>query len=278
MTNNFPQAVSDVAETLVSVKRIEMFLLFHEVKTPQVKYSQKKIIHSSTPLLNAASKRSVGIYLYDVCAKWNSYLHEDTLSGINFNVGPKQLVAVVGPVGSGKTSLLHIILKELSLTKGIKDIVGSISYASQEPWLFAGTIRQNILFGEPFVKNRYENVVRVCALDRDFESLPYGDKSVIGDRGVTISGGQRARINLARAVYKEADIYLLDDPLSAVDTHVAKKLFEECISGKYLNLKGTKNKLVFFSLRVFTKQMRCPSYSSATVSQIRKQNLRVKQW
>ncbi|ERL93563.1 hypothetical protein D910_10852 [Dendroctonus ponderosae] len=230
MTNNFPQAVSDVAETLVSIKRIEMFLMFHEVKTPQVKYSQKKIIHS-TPLLNAASKKSSGIYLYDVSAKWNSFMQENTLAGINFNVGPKQLVAVVGSVGSGKTSLLHVVMKELAMTKGIRDIVGNISYASQEPWLFAGTIRQNILFGETYVRNRYDQVIRVCALERDLDILPYGDKSMIGDRGVTLSGGQRARINLARAVYKEADIYLLDDPLSAVDTHVGKKLFDECISG-----------------------------------------------
>ncbi|XP_066250934.1 probable multidrug resistance-associated protein lethal(2)03659 [Euwallacea similis] len=230
MTNNFPQAVSDLAETLVSIKRIENFLLFHEVKTSQIKHSQKKVIHS-TPLINAGSKRSVGIYLHDVSAKWNVFMQEDTLSGINFNVGPKQLVAVVGPVGSGKTSLLHVIMKELTMGKGVKDIVGTISYASQEPWLFAGTIRQNILFGEPFLKSRYERVVRVCALDRDFDILPYGDKTVIGDRGVTMSGGQRARITLARAVYKEADIYLLDDPLSAVDTHVGKKLFEECIAG-----------------------------------------------
>ncbi|CAG9767557.1 unnamed protein product [Ceutorhynchus assimilis] len=238
MTNNFPQAVTDLAETLVSIKRIEMFLLFHEVKKLQIKQNQRKIIHSSTPLINAASKKSVGIYLHDVSAKWNKYLQENTLSGINFNVGPKQLVAIVGAVGSGKTSLLHVVMQELSMTKGLKDIVGQISYSSQEPWLFAGTIRQNILFGEQYIKKRYERVVRVCALERDFEILPFGDKCVIGDRGVTLSGGQRARINLARAVYKEADIYLLDDPLSAVDTHVGKKLFEDCITG-FLNNKCT---------------------------------------
>ncbi|KAL1500932.1 hypothetical protein ABEB36_006349 [Hypothenemus hampei] len=232
MTNNFPQAVSDVAETLVSIKRIESFLLFHEVKTHnKPSLSQKKIHIHSTPLLNAASKRSVGVYLYDVSAKWHAYLHDNTVDEINFNVGPKQLVAVVGGVGSGKTSLLHVILKELAMTKGVKDIVGDISYCAQEPWLFAGTIKQNILFGQQFVKNRYEHVVRVCSLERDFDHLPLRDKSVIGDRGVTLSGGQRARVNLARAIYKDADIYLLDDPLSAVDTHVARKLFDDCIVG-----------------------------------------------
>ncbi|XP_030747810.1 probable multidrug resistance-associated protein lethal(2)03659 [Sitophilus oryzae] len=231
LTNNFPQAVSDLAETLVSVKRIETYLLFHEVKTPQIKQVHKKIIHASTPLINAASKKSVGIFLHDVSAKWNCMLNENTLNDINFNIGPKQLVAVVGAVGSGKTSLLHVIMKELSLTKGVKDVVGQISYASQEPWLFAGTVKQNILFGEQWDRKRYENVIRVCQLEKDFELLSYGDRSMIGDRGVTLSGGQKARINLARAVYKQADIYLLDDPLSAVDTHVGKKLFEECIVG-----------------------------------------------
>ncbi|KAF7268017.1 hypothetical protein GWI33_018818 [Rhynchophorus ferrugineus] len=231
MTNNFPQGVSDLAETLVSVKRIETFLMFHEVKPPQIKQTQKKIIHASTPLLNTSSKKSVGIFLHDVSARWNCFLNENTLTNINFNVGPSHLVAVVGAVGSGKTSLLHVIMRELSITKGIKDVVGQISYASQEPWLFAGTIKQNVLFGQPWDKNRYEEVIKVCALDRDFELLPFGDRSLIGDRGVTLSGGQKARINLARAVYKDADIYLLDDPLSAVDTRVGKKLFEDCIVG-----------------------------------------------
>lgn len=121
---------------------------------------------------------------------------------------------------------------------GTLKVSGEISYASQEPWLFAGSVRQNILFGLPMDKPRYKQVVRKCALERDFSLLPYGDKTMVGERGVSLSGGQRARINLARAVYKQADIYLLDDPLSAVDTHVGKQLFEQCVTG-YL-----KNKIV----------------------------------
>lgn len=151
---------------------------------------------------------------------------------------PEQLLAIIGPVGSGKSSLLHVLLQELPLVSGTLLIKGEISYASQEPWLFAGTIRQNILFGQAMDKQRYNTVVKRCALERDFSLLPYGDKTLIGDRGISLSGGQRARINLARAVYKQADIYLLDDPLSAVDTHVGKELFKQCITG-YL-----KNKIV----------------------------------
>lgn len=149
---------------------------------------------------------------------------------------PGQLLAVIGPVGGGKSSLLHTILQELPLIEGTLEVKGEISYASQEPWLFAGTVRQNILFGLPMDKVRYNNVVNKCALERDFSLFPFGDKTIVGDRGVSLSGGQRARINLARAVYKQAEIYLLDDPLSAVDTHVGKQLFKQCITG-YLKHK-----------------------------------------
>ncbi|KAF9815043.1 hypothetical protein SFRURICE_010601 [Spodoptera frugiperda] len=143
------------------------------------------------------------------------------------------LTTVIGAVGAGKSTLLHIVLSELPCSSGSVQINGTISYASQDPWLFVGSVRQNILFGQSFQKSRYMEVCRVCALERDISLFPHGDKTVVGERGVSLSGGQRARINLARAVYKEADIYLLDDPLSAVDTQVAKHIFERCIK-KYL--------------------------------------------
>lgn len=108
-------------------------------------------------------------------------------------------------------------------------ISGEVSYASQEPWLFVSSIRNNILFGLPYAKYKYKNTLKVCALERDLQLLPNSDRTLVGERGVSLSGGQRARINLARAVYRQADIYLFDDPLSAVDTHVGKHLFEECI-------------------------------------------------
>jgi ATP-binding cassette subfamily C (CFTR/MRP) protein 4 len=97
-----------------------------------------------------------------------------------------------------QTSLVHAILKELPLSSGSILVGGSISYASQEPWLFTASVRQNILFGQPMDKNRYRQVVRACALERDFQLLPHGDMTIVGERGVTLSGGQRARINLAR--------------------------------------------------------------------------------
>jgi ATP-binding cassette subfamily C (CFTR/MRP) protein 4 len=96
--------------------------------------------------------------------------------------------------------LLQAILRELPLIEGTVEVGGTISYASQEPWMFTGSVRQNILFGEPFERERYNQVVRVCALKRDFQLLPYADRTIVGERGVSLSGGQRARANLARYV------------------------------------------------------------------------------
>lgn len=118
------------------------------------------------------------------------------------------------------------------MKQGEARINGTVSYASQEPWLFTGTVKTNILFGQTFERKRYNEVVRCCSLQTDFEQLTNGDKTVVGERGVSLSGGQKARISLARAVYKAASIYLLDDPLSAVDAHVGKHLFDEVIGPK----------------------------------------------
>uniref|UniRef100_A0AAY4E2R3 Multidrug resistance-associated protein 4 n=1 Tax=Denticeps clupeoides TaxID=299321 RepID=A0AAY4E2R3_9TELE len=148
---------------------------------------------------------------------------------------PGQLLAVIGPVGAGKSSLLSSILGELPKDKGVMKISGELAYAAQQPWVFPGTIRSNILFGKDIQPQRYERVVKACALKRDLELLPDGDLTVIGDRGATLSGGQKARVSLARAVYQDTDIYLLDDPLSAVDAEVGRHLFEQCVCGLLRN-------------------------------------------
>lgn len=151
-----------------------------------------------------------------------------------------EFVMIVGRVGAGKSSLLMTILNELPIQSGSIRINGSLSYASQEPWLFAGTIRENIIIawhrqaGRDYkhlparLERRYQEVLRICCLDRDIGILPYGDQTNVGERGTALSGGQKARVNLARALFYEADIYLLDDPLSAVDSAVAKYIFDEC--------------------------------------------------
>lgn len=236
MTDYFAIAITQLAEVDISIRRVQNFLMFEEAQRPiDFKQTDKKesiaenlMRFGSTSSVDKKRRRKQ-VIIQNATAKWRPNLTENTLSNINL-IACGKLVAVIGPVGSGKTSLLHAILKELPLIAGSIEVIGNISYASQEPWLFSGTVRQNILFGKTMNKERYKTVINKCALAKDFKIFPHGDRTIVGERGVALSGGQRARINLARAVYKKADIYLLDDPLSAVDTHVGKQLFECCIT------------------------------------------------
>ncbi|CAD6992114.1 unnamed protein product [Ceratitis capitata] len=246
MVVQFPKGIQEIAETLVSMKRIEKFLLYEEFGDKAAINAIDSTITDKSEDSNGNMKltqsaqelthKTAGIEIRDLKAKWDNTLLEYTLNDINLNVKPRTLVAVIGPVGSGKSSLIQAILGELPTESGSITVYGSHSYASQEPWLFTGTIRQNILFGLPMDKRRYKTVVQKCALERDFELLPNGDKTIAGERGASLSGGQKARISLARAVYRKADVYLLDDPLSAVDTHVGRHLFDQCMRG-YLREK-----------------------------------------
>ena len=138
---------------------------------------------------------------------------------------------ITGRVGAGKSSLLHAILREIPLIRGRTWSVGKIAWVGQQPWVFSGTVRDNVLFGEPFDQNRYNLTLQVCDLIKDLQRFPDGDLTVVGERGTVLSGGQQARVELARAVYSNADIYLLDDPLSAVDSKVGNDIFERCING-----------------------------------------------
>ncbi|KAJ3203156.1 hypothetical protein HDU67_010360, partial [Dinochytrium kinnereticum] len=154
-----------------------------------------------------------------------------TLTDITFEVERNLLTAIVGPVGSGKSSLLQAILGEMPKSKGSVDIFGRIAYSPQQGWLLNTSLKENILFGAPLDQDRYERVLWACALDKDILQFPDGDQTEVGERGVTLSGGQAARVNLARSLYSYADILLLDDPLAAVDAHVGKHIFENAISG-----------------------------------------------
>ncbi|XP_050315625.1 probable multidrug resistance-associated protein lethal(2)03659 isoform X2 [Anthonomus grandis grandis] len=246
VTRRFPEGVTYFAEAQISTRRFNEFLLMEEIGQ-EVKHKEfsngnynnlelvngeeKKLSNGYLNPIYDPKKNNALIELKDVCVKWVPKSNEYSIENISLRATSAELTIVIGPVGGGKTTLLHAILKELPALKGSIQINGSISYASQEPWLFMSSIRQNILFGEPFDETRYNAVVKVCALERDFTLFPYGDKTSVGDRGVSLSGGQRARINLARAIYKAIDIYLLDDPLSAVDAHVGKQIFQKCIQG-----------------------------------------------
>ncbi|XP_022822041.1 multidrug resistance-associated protein 4-like isoform X2 [Spodoptera litura] len=198
------------------------------IYNPGFECNEKGLLNST--LCPMPVNPDVGIMIQNVSASWT----DDgpvTLNQLNITVPKGKLCAIIGSVGSGKSSVLQLLLNELRSTNGKIYISGPVSYASQEPWLFVATVRQNILFGLPYNSKKYKEVVRVCALQKDFQQFPHGDQTLVGERGASLSGGQRARINLARAVYRQADVYLLDDPLSAVDAHVGRQLFDECISG-----------------------------------------------
>ncbi|KAL7406371.1 hypothetical protein ABVT39_018840 [Epinephelus coioides] len=152
-----------------------------------------------------------------------------TLRNISFTLPKGKLLGVCGNVGSGKTSLIASILEQMHLLQGSLTADGTFAYVSQQAWIFHGTVQENILMGEPFDQLKYNRVIDVCSLRADLKILPYGDQTEIGERGLNLSGGQKQRISLARAVYSNKDIFLLDDPLSAVDAHVGKHIFEECI-------------------------------------------------
>ncbi|XP_061700381.1 multidrug resistance-associated protein 4 isoform X1 [Syngnathoides biaculeatus] len=214
----FPNAIEKLYETRVSVQRIQEFLLLDEMTK------------TSTPV-TLTEKQDSAIEIQDLMCYWDKSLDAPSLQNVTLSLTEKQLLAVIGPVGAGKSSLLSSILGELPVEKGAMKVKGQLTYAAQQPWVFPGTIRSNILFGKELDLRMYDKVLRACALKRDLELLPDGDLTLIGDRGATLSGGQKARVNLARAVYQDADIYLLDDPLSAVDAEVGRHLFEECICG-----------------------------------------------
>ncbi|KAM4560262.1 ATP-binding cassette sub-family C member 4-like [Odontesthes bonariensis] len=218
----FPLAIEKLSETVVSIRRIKNFLLLEEVERH----------HSGLPL---KERKENSVEIEKLTCYWDKSLDSPSLENITVTAKPHQLLAVIGPVGAGKSSLLSAILGELPRDTGKLTVEGQLTYASQQPWVFPGTIRSNILFGRELNPKKYERVLRACALKKDLELLPDGDLTIIGDRGATLSGGQKARVNLARAVYQEADIYLLDDPLSAVDAEVGKHLFEQCICGLLKN-------------------------------------------
>lgn len=161
-----------------------------------------------------------------------SWGEEDTLKNINVRIDYKSLTAIVGSVGSGKSSLISAFLGEMEKRSGQVNSVGTVAFVAQQAWIQNATLRDNILFGKSFDKDLYDRVVEACALKADLEMLPAGDQTEIGEKGINLSGGQKQRVSLARAVYADADIYYLDDPLSAVDSHVGKHIFEQVIGSK----------------------------------------------
>ncbi|RZC53144.1 hypothetical protein C5167_012003 [Papaver somniferum] len=217
----FPDLIGVVIQAKVSFERIEKFLAAPELETDKVRHKG-----------NDEEQLKNSIFIETGNFSWEeSLVVKYTLRNINLEVKPGEKVAICGEVGAGKSTLLAAILGEVPNIKGTIQVNGKMAYVSQTAWIQSGSIQENILFGCSLDKKRYQEVLERCSLLKDLEMLPYGDLTEIGERGINLSGGQKQRIQLARALYQDADVYLLDDPFSAVDAHTATSLFNEYVMG-----------------------------------------------
>jgi ABC-type multidrug transport system fused ATPase/permease subunit len=210
---NLPDFISMIAKTKVSLDRIVSFLRLDDL--------QSDVVEKLPP-----GSSDTSIEVVDGNFSWDLSSPNPTLQNINLKVFHGMKVAVCGTVGSGKSTLLSCVLGEVPKISGILKVCGTKAYVAQSPWIQSGKIEDNILFGEEMVRERYDKVLEACSLKKDLEILSFGDQTVIGERGINLSGGQKQRIQIARALYRDADIYLFDDPFSAVDAHTGSHLFK----------------------------------------------------
>ncbi|XP_041645026.1 canalicular multispecific organic anion transporter 1 [Cheilinus undulatus] len=208
-----PMLIAAIVQTTVSKKRLEKFLGGDDLESD--------IVHHDSNFATAVS-------ICDGTFAWEREA-EPLLKNVSLDIKPGSLVAVVGAVGSGKSSLISALLGEMYCKEGFVNIQGSLAFVPQQAWIQNATLKDNILFGSPHEDRRFEEVIQACALAPDLKLLPGGILTEIGEKGINLSGGQKQRVSLARAAYSQADIYLLDDPLSAVDSHVGKHLFDKLI-------------------------------------------------
>ncbi|XP_078230310.1 ATP-binding cassette sub-family C member 3 isoform X3 [Callithrix jacchus] len=212
--NMLPQLISNLTQASVSLKRIQHFLSQDELDTQCV---ERKTISPG-----------YAITIHSGTFTWAQGL-PPSLHSLDIQVPKGALVAVVGAVGCGKSSLVSALLGEMEKLEGEVHVKGSVAYVPQQAWIRNCTLQENVLFGQALNPKRYQQALEACALLDDLKMLPGGDQTEIGEKGINLSGGQRQRVSLARAVYSNADIFLLDDPLSAVDSHVAKHIFDHVI-------------------------------------------------
>ncbi|XP_076921706.1 putative ABC transporter C family member 15 [Bidens hawaiensis] len=215
---NLPDLLNVIAQGKVSADRVASYLQEEEIQSDTVEYVSKNLTEFDVKIENGRFS-------------WDPDSRNPNLDQIQLQVKRGMKVAICGTVGSGKSSLLSCILGEMPKLSGTVKISGSKAYVPQSAWILTGNIRENILFGKAYDKTRYENTIKACALSKDFELFSTRDLTEIGERGINMSGGQKQRIQIARAVYDDADIYLLDDPFSAVDAHTGTKLFQKCLLG-----------------------------------------------
>jgi len=218
-----PMVITSIIEATVAVSRLTSYFAAEELQPNAV---------ITEPAVEEMGEESVRIR--DATFTWNKEESRNALEDINFSASKGELSCIVGRVGSGKSSLLQALLGDLWKIKGEVVLRGASAYVAQSPWVMNASVKENIVFGHRFDPTFYEKTVKACALLDDFASLPDGDQTEVGERGISLSGGQKARVTLARAVYARADIYLLDDVLSAVDQHVGRHLIDNLLGAKGL--------------------------------------------
>ncbi|XP_015763404.1 PREDICTED: multidrug resistance-associated protein 4-like [Acropora digitifera] len=221
------QGAKDLADFSKALSRIQDLLEHHNIDVQ--KYLQDAFAKTRESQFSNECKPNT-VSLQNVVCSWSGGWNRPTLKSLCLKAENGDLLFITGPVGSGKSSVFCAILNEMPLLDGEISCQGRIAWVSQQPWVFSGTVRDNILFGITFDSHKYRKTLEACDLDKDLERFPYGDMTRVGERGIVLSGGQRARVELARAVYSDADIYLLDDPLSAVDSNVGQHIFHNCIN------------------------------------------------
>lgn len=218
-----PMVITAIVEASVAVGRITGFFLAEELQENAV--------------LREEGGNEIGdetVRIRDASFTWNKDEERRALHDINFSAHKGELSCIVGRVGAGKSSLLQAILGDLWKIKGEVILRGETAYVPQSAWVMNASVRENIVFGHRWDPQFYDKTVKACALRDDFASLPDGDQTEVGERGISLSGGQKARLTLARAVYARADVYLLDDCLSAVDQHVGRHLIDNVLGPKGL--------------------------------------------
>ncbi|CAL4075753.1 unnamed protein product, partial [Meganyctiphanes norvegica] len=229
----FPNLISNAIQAKVALTRMEKYLSAPEIDRSAIMTNPKE---------KAAVVVDGGHFTWggedDVDTKDDKGGFQ--LKNIDLKVDTGSLVAVVGTVGAGKSSLISALLGEMEKQKGHVIVNGSVAYVSQVAWLQNATLQENITWGKPFHSQRYKSVINACALQPDLDMLPGGDQTEIGEKGINLSGGQKQRLSMARAVYSDADVFLMDDPLSAVDAHVGKHMFNHVIGPKGLLRNKTR--------------------------------------
>ncbi|XP_047706135.1 cystic fibrosis transmembrane conductance regulator isoform X3 [Prionailurus viverrinus] len=242
VTRQFPWAVQTWYDSLGAINKIQDFLQKQEYKTLEYNLTTTEVVMENVTafweegfgeLLEKAKQNSNDRKISDgdnnLFFSNFSLLGAPVLKDINFKIEKGQLLAVAGSTGAGKTSLLMMIMGELEPSEGKIKHSGRISFCSQFSWIMPGTIKENIIFGVSYDEYRYKSVIKACQLEEDISKFAEKDNIVLGEGGITLSGGQRARISLARAVYKDADLYLLDSPFGYLDVLTEKEIFESCV-------------------------------------------------